>query len=189
MFLFSRSSFFFFFLCTRLSFFHFFFSIFSFFTTSMFGKSPSPKEQSRKWISDLKKQMRLIDRDVRGIQREEAKIKVALKKEAKLGGNSKAVKTMAKSLVMARNQKDKLLETKAIVNSTVLQIKEQQGLYLFLIFNLSPCCAVFSGPMSVSFCVSSLCVLFFHLFLTFIVHFPYQPPSRSWDTCKSLPLS
>ncbi|CAG2111508.1 unnamed protein product, partial [Medioppia subpectinata] len=48
----------------------------------LFGKdqSKSPKEQVREWTSRLRKQQFLLDRQIRGIQREEEKVKLELKK-------------------------------------------------------------------------------------------------------------
>lgn len=93
----------------------------------MFGKSLSAKEQSREWISRLKREMRGLDRDIRQIEREELKIKQELKKAAKKGDRASS-RILAKSLVRSRNTVGRLVAQKAQLGSATRQISEQLGM-------------------------------------------------------------
>ena len=64
----------------------------------LFGKKQKdPREQVREWQSNLRKEMRVIDRQIFDIQREEAKVKSAVKDAAKRGDVASA-KVLAKVL-------------------------------------------------------------------------------------------
>lgn len=82
------------------------------------------KEQIRAWSSALKKEQRNLDRDRNTLIREEAKLKVELKKIAKTG-NVRACHTMAKSVLQSQRQCDKLLIASTRINSVVSQLKIQ----------------------------------------------------------------
>jgi charged multivesicular body protein 3 len=91
-----------------------------------FSKKPDPKEQARAWISSLKKDMRAIDRDVREVEREQAKIKADIKRQAKKG-DRKALVILAKSLARSEKTVANLIGTRAQLNSATMQIQEQIG--------------------------------------------------------------
>jgi len=94
---------------------------------NLFGKPPpDPREMTRKWVNELKHEQRAIDRDISQMDREEAKIKMELKRVAKTG-NKQAIATYAKSIVRARNQRARMFEAKARLNSCVMQIKQTEA--------------------------------------------------------------
>ena len=49
-------------------------------------------------------------------------MKAEIKKVAKKRGSSKALRSYAKSLVVSKNRRSQLLETKVRINSTIMQI-------------------------------------------------------------------
>jgi charged multivesicular body protein 3 len=91
-----------------------------------FSKKPDPKEQARSWISQLKKDMRAIDRDIREVEREQAKIKADIKRQAKKG-DRKGLAILAKSLARSEKTVANLVGTRAQLNSATMQIQEQIG--------------------------------------------------------------
>ena len=90
----------------------------------IFGKPLSPDEMVRKWKTSLRTQERLLDRQIRQIEGEEAKVKKSLKEAAKKG--DKTVCTMlAKEIVHARKSKDRIHTSKAQMNSISMQLQHQ----------------------------------------------------------------
>uniref|UniRef100_A0A646QEP6 Charged multivesicular body protein 3 n=1 Tax=Hemiscolopendra marginata TaxID=943146 RepID=A0A646QEP6_9MYRI len=92
----------------------------------LFGKTPekSPKEQVQEWSSKLRKECRQLDRQIRGIQREEEKVKRSLKEAAKKGDREVCV-ILAKEVIRARKAISKIHSSKAQINSVVLSMKNQ----------------------------------------------------------------
>lgn len=90
----------------------------------VFGKKPDPKEQVREWRSKMRKEQRVIDRQIGGIQREEAKVKKSIKDAAKKGQIDVA-KILAKELVQSRKAVSKLYASKAQMNSVVMTMQQQ----------------------------------------------------------------
>lgn len=78
----------------------------------LFGKDPkkTPQEQVREWTSKMRKQSMLLDRQIRGIQREELKVKAELKKAAK-NGDKDVCYLLAKEIVNSRKAVSGLLLT------------------------------------------------------------------------------
>merc|ERR1719490_306233 len=70
----------------------------------LFRKKPTMKEQAREGEKALKKVNRDVERDRRGLEREEAKLEMDIKKAAK-AGNKQACTVLAKQLVQLRKQK------------------------------------------------------------------------------------
>ncbi len=70
--------------------------------------------------------MRAIDRDVREVEREQAKIKADIKRQAKKG-DRKALVILAKSLARSEKTVANLIGTRAQLNSATMQIQEQIG--------------------------------------------------------------
>ena len=66
----------------------------------------------------------VIDREIRQLERSEDKIKIEIKKLAKLGEMDTA-KMLAKELVNSKHAKERMYETKARINSVALQLSEQ----------------------------------------------------------------
>lgn len=92
----------------------------------LFAKKKTAAEQAREWTSALKKEQRRLDSEMRKIQREMDKIKIHVKKAAK-EGNDKAALTMAKSMIQANRGRNRLLEAKTRINSTILEMKSNMA--------------------------------------------------------------
>ncbi|CAH1258051.1 charged multivesicular body protein 3-like [Branchiostoma lanceolatum] len=94
----------------------------------LFGKSQGkdPKEQVREWTSQLRKQDRVLDRQIRGIQREEEKVKRSLKEAAKKGDKD-TCRILAKEMVRSRKAVSKIYTSKAQINSVSMGMKNQLG--------------------------------------------------------------
>merc|ERR1712071_213306 len=94
----------------------------------LFGKTapPDPKEKVREWCSKLRKETSQLDRQIRGIQREEEKVKKTLKEAAKRGDKDVCM-ILAKEVVNARKAISKIHSSKAHINSISMQMKNQQA--------------------------------------------------------------
>ncbi|EEB17313.1 Charged multivesicular body protein, putative [Pediculus humanus corporis] len=92
----------------------------------LFGRTQekSPKDMVTEWTQKLRKEGYSLDRQVRGIQREEEKIKRSLKDAAKKGDKDVCV-ILAKEVIRARKAIGKIQTTKAHINSVQLQMKNQ----------------------------------------------------------------
>jgi len=91
---------------------------------ALFGKPADPKEQVRKWKQQLRAEQRVVDRQIRGIQREELKVKQSVKASVKRGDLSNA-KMLAKELVRSRKATNRMHASKATMNSVVMQMENQ----------------------------------------------------------------
>ncbi|KAI3655609.1 hypothetical protein MP638_006096 [Amoeboaphelidium occidentale] len=92
----------------------------------IFGKPLSPDELVKKWRASLKAQERQLDRQIRGIEQEEAKVKRSLKEAAKRGDKSICT-SLAKEIVHSRKAKDRIITSKAQLNSITLQLQQQMA--------------------------------------------------------------
>ncbi|KAK6622355.1 Charged multivesicular body protein 3 [Polyplax serrata] len=92
----------------------------------LFGRTQekSPKDMVTEWTHKLRKEGYALDRQVRGIQREEEKIKRSLKDAAKKGDKDVCT-ILAKEVIRARKAINKIQTTKAHINSVQLQMKNQ----------------------------------------------------------------
>ncbi|RUS19767.1 vacuolar sorting protein VPS24 [Endogone sp. FLAS-F59071] len=88
-----------------------------------FGKK-TPEELVKKWRQDIRAQERALERQLRGIEGEELKVKKSLKALAKRG-DKKACMTLAKELVRSKRHKERLYTSKAQLNSIVMQLNNQ----------------------------------------------------------------
>eukprot|EP00802_Teleaulax_amphioxeia_P007009 Tamp_07015.p1 GENE.Tamp_07015~~Tamp_07015.p1 ORF type:complete len:232 (+),score=83.95 Tamp_07015:340-1035(+) len=88
------------------------------------GKPPDPKEQANQWRQKLKKEIRQLERQITGIDREEAKIVKEIKKAAKEGQMDSA-KMLAREVARSRKAKERILIAKTNVNSLEMQISSQ----------------------------------------------------------------
>ncbi|XP_067885235.1 E3 ubiquitin-protein ligase RNF103 isoform X3 [Heterodontus francisci] len=80
--------------------------------------------QVTEWSLKIRKEMRVIDRQIRDIQREEEKVKRSVKEAAKKG--QKDVCTiLAKEIVQSRKVVSKLYASKAQMNSILMSMKNQ----------------------------------------------------------------
>jgi charged multivesicular body protein 3 len=93
-------------------------------------KKPDPKEQVREWRSKIRKEQRVIDRQITSIQREELKVKRSIKDAAKKG-QVDVCKILAKEVVQSRKAVSKLYASKAQMNSVVMQMQNQLGEFNF----------------------------------------------------------
>nr|CAG4652204.1 EOG090X0EF4 [Triops cancriformis] len=92
----------------------------------LFGKShdKNPKEQVTEWCSKLRKEQSQLERQIRSIQREEAKVAHSLKEAAKKGDKAVCL-ILAKEILRARKTVNKIHASKAHINSVSLQMKNQ----------------------------------------------------------------
>lgn len=94
--------------------------------SKLFGKKQTPEELCKKWRLELRKQERELDRSIREITNAENKMKMEIRKYAKVGDTTNA-KTLARELVTSRKAKERLYTQKAQLNSVALQLQQQSG--------------------------------------------------------------
>ncbi|XP_070776141.1 charged multivesicular body protein 3 isoform X1 [Enoplosus armatus] len=94
----------------------------------LFGRtSEKPtKELINEWSGKIRKEMRVIDRQIRDIQREEEKVKRSIKDAAKKGQKDVCV-VLAKEMIQSKRAVTKLYASKAHMNSVQLSMKNQQA--------------------------------------------------------------
>ena len=92
----------------------------------LFGKTPKkdPKEQVREWSSNLRKEGRKLDRQIRTIKVEEEKVQRSIKDAAKKG-HTDVCKILAKEIIQSRKAVNKIYSAKAQLNSVDMQMKNQ----------------------------------------------------------------
>ncbi|KAI8079123.1 Snf7-domain-containing protein [Gilbertella persicaria] len=88
-----------------------------------FGKK-TPDELVKKWRQEIRAQQRGIDRQIRAIDTEEAKVKRSIKQVAKKG-DTKNCKMLAKELIRSQRHKNRLYTSKAQMNSIIMQLEHQ----------------------------------------------------------------
>ncbi|XP_036728762.1 charged multivesicular body protein 3 [Balaenoptera musculus] len=96
------------------------------FAMGLFGKTPEkpPKELVNEWSLKIRKEMRVVDRQIRDIQREEEKVKRSVKDAAKKGQKDVCV-VLAKEMIRSRKTVSKLYASKAHMNSVLMGMKNQ----------------------------------------------------------------
>ena len=94
-----------------------------------FGKKPppDPRKRVREMSSALRKEQRVLDRQIRNIEREENKVKISLKQAAKKGDKTTAA-VLAKEIVHSRKAKNRIYASKAQINSVDLSLKSQAAM-------------------------------------------------------------
>ncbi|XP_013409490.1 charged multivesicular body protein 3 [Lingula anatina] len=94
----------------------------------LFGKTPekSPKDMVKEWSSKLRKEGYNIDRQIRGIQREEEKVKRSLKDAAKKGQKD-VCNILAKEIIRSRKAISRMYAAKAQMNSVMMSMKNQEA--------------------------------------------------------------
>ncbi|KAG7277311.1 hypothetical protein CRUP_005845 [Coryphaenoides rupestris] len=92
----------------------------------LFGRTQEkpPKDLINEWSLKIRREMRVIDRQIRDIQREEEKVKRSIKDAAKKGQKDVCI-ILAKELIQSRRAISKLYASKAQMNSVVLGMKNQ----------------------------------------------------------------
>ena len=98
--------------------------------TIMFKKK-DPREQVKEWKQSLRKEGNAMERQIKGIQREEQKVTRQIKDAAKKG-NMDAAKILAKEMVQSHRAVNKLYASKAQLNSVSMQMDHQLGLFVCL---------------------------------------------------------
>ncbi|KAM3871088.1 charged multivesicular body protein 3 isoform 1-T1 [Diretmus argenteus] len=92
----------------------------------LFGRTQEkpPKDLINEWSLKIRKEMRMLDRQIRDIQREEEKVKRSIKDAAKKGQRDVCM-VLAKELIQSRRAVSKLYASKAQMNSVLLSMKNQ----------------------------------------------------------------
>ncbi|XP_022077675.1 charged multivesicular body protein 3 [Acanthochromis polyacanthus] len=92
----------------------------------LFGRTPEkpPKDLINEWSQKIRKEMRVIDRQIRDIQREQEKVKRSIKDAAKKGQKDVCV-VLAKEMIQSKRAITKLYASKAHMNSVLLSMKNQ----------------------------------------------------------------
>ena len=92
----------------------------------LFGKTQErpPKELVNEWSLKIRKERRVVDRQIRDIQREEEKVKWSVKDAAKKGQKDVCV-VLAKEMIRSRKAVSKLYASKAHMNSVLMGMKNQ----------------------------------------------------------------
>ncbi|KAJ8262488.1 hypothetical protein GJAV_G00167030 [Gymnothorax javanicus] len=92
----------------------------------LFGRTQEkpPKDLINEWSLKIRKEMRVIDRQIRDIQREQDKVKRSIKTAAKSGQRDVCV-VLAKEMVQSKRAVNKLYTSKAHMNSVLLSMKNQ----------------------------------------------------------------
>lgn len=95
-------------------------------TMGLFGRTPEkpPKDLINEWSQKIRKEMRVIDRQIRDIQREQEKVKRSIKDAAKKGQKDVCV-ILAKEMIQSKRAITKLYASKAQMNSVLLSMKNQ----------------------------------------------------------------
>eukprot|EP00357_Protocruzia_adherens_P019763 CAMPEP_0115005538 /NCGR_PEP_ID=MMETSP0216-20121206/19934_1 /TAXON_ID=223996 /ORGANISM="Protocruzia adherens, Strain Boccale" /LENGTH=215 /DNA_ID=CAMNT_0002371889 /DNA_START=96 /DNA_END=743 /DNA_ORIENTATION=- len=85
------------------------------------------REQVRGWKRGVQSEVRTLDRTMRGIDREIEKTKKEIKKVAKAGDRA-SCKILAKEMLNAQNAKNRIMTSKAQMNSVCMQLDNQVAL-------------------------------------------------------------
>ncbi|TRY57902.1 hypothetical protein DNTS_014418 [Danionella cerebrum] len=96
----------------------------------LFGKTQDrpPKDLINEWSIKIRKEMRIIDRQIRDIQREEEKVKRSIKDAAKKGQKDVCI-ILAKEMIHSKKAISKLYASKAQMNSKSTEVmKAMQSL-------------------------------------------------------------
>eukprot|EP00767_Chilomastix_cuspidata_P008270 gnl/Chilomastix_cuspidata/943.p1 GENE.gnl/Chilomastix_cuspidata/943~~gnl/Chilomastix_cuspidata/943.p1 ORF type:complete len:1162 (+),score=355.16 gnl/Chilomastix_cuspidata/943:37-3522(+) len=94
----------------------------------LFSRKPkeTPAETARRWQRSLRGEMRKLDRQIMGIDREERKTKMEIQKAAK-NNDAFTCKVLATELVRSRKARERILVTKATINSGIMAIGNQMA--------------------------------------------------------------
>eukprot|EP00005_Dracoamoeba_jomungandri_P004903 CAMPEP_0174251814 /NCGR_PEP_ID=MMETSP0439-20130205/1521_1 /TAXON_ID=0 /ORGANISM="Stereomyxa ramosa, Strain Chinc5" /LENGTH=197 /DNA_ID=CAMNT_0015332233 /DNA_START=6 /DNA_END=599 /DNA_ORIENTATION=+ len=83
-----------------------------------------PEVKVKKWKQEIRAQERILDREIRTIERDEAKTRQDIKKYAKQG-EVKTAKLLAQQLVNARHTRQRLIQTKGEMQAISLNLTSQ----------------------------------------------------------------
>jgi charged multivesicular body protein 3 len=88
------------------------------------GKKLTPEEQVKKWRSSIRAQERELDKTIRSIDQEQVKAKKLIKQAAKRN-DMKSCQVLAKEIVKSGRAKDRIITSKAQLNSLVMNMQQQ----------------------------------------------------------------
>lgn len=88
------------------------------------NQEKAPKEPVNEWSLKIRKKMRVVDRQIRDIQRGKEKVKWSVKDAAKKGQKDVCV-FLAKEMFRSRKAVSKLYASKAHMNSVLMGMKNQ----------------------------------------------------------------
>jgi charged multivesicular body protein 3 len=89
-------------------------------------RTKKPEEQVREWRQSIRSQQRQLERQLRGIEMEEVKVKRSIKQAVKRN-DMQSSRQLAKELVRSRRQKERIHTSKAQLNSINMQLQHQLG--------------------------------------------------------------
>lgn len=95
---------------------------------------PTPQEKVRKWQTQLKREQRMLDREVHQLDLANNKVKADIKKLAQKG-DTKNAKLLAREVVRSNRQKQRMLTSKAQLNSINMQLGHQLGEQARAVYN------------------------------------------------------
>mmetsp|Transcript_13011 Transcript_13011/g.25253 ORF Transcript_13011/g.25253 Transcript_13011/m.25253 type:complete len:270 (-) Transcript_13011:221-1030(-) len=87
-------------------------------------KERDPRELVKEWTRELRREQRMMDRELRQIEREELKMQRDIKMLAKKG-EMNAIRPLARSIAEAKKTKTRINVSKAHMNSITLQLRHQ----------------------------------------------------------------
>ena len=93
----------------------------------LIGKKLTPEEQAKKWRSTIKTQERELDKTIRSIDAEIGRTKKLIKESAKRNDIG-SCRILAKEIVKSGKARDKIITSKAQLNSLVMQMQQQIAL-------------------------------------------------------------
>lgn len=95
----------------------------------LFGKTPQrdPKELVREWSAKMRKESRILDRQIRSIQREEQKVQRSMKMAAKKN-DMDVCKILAKEIIQSRKAVGRIYTAKANISSIEMTMKNQAAM-------------------------------------------------------------
>lgn len=99
-------------------------------SVNRFFFGPTPEEKVKKWQQQLKKEGRVLDREIRALDLAASKVKVEVKNLAKKGDMKNAT-VLAREVVRSNKQKDRLHTSQARMNSINMQLAHQLGQWAF----------------------------------------------------------
>ncbi|BFZ62650.1 Vacuolar protein-sorting-associated protein 24 [Saitoella coloradoensis] len=99
-------------------------------TIRSFFFKPTPQELHRKWSTQLRAEQRALDKQLNSISLAESKTKRLLKQTAKTRPNDVvSQKTLAREIVRARKESERVSRSRALVGSVLMQLNEQMATY------------------------------------------------------------
>lgn len=93
---------------------------------SKFVYGPTPEERVKAWQQDLRKESRMLDRELRAMDTALSRTRLQLKQLANKG-DVKNAKILAREVVRSNKQKERLGMSKARLNSINMQLGQQLG--------------------------------------------------------------